>query len=229
MTDVLDRPAPPPDRTVAYGTDPHQVADVWDNPGRPRVLFVHGGFWRAVHDRRHARPLAADLAARGYAVTSVEYRRVGQPGGGWPGTLDDVALAVDTFGADVLVGHSAGGHLALWAGARRGIPVVALAPVADVYDAYREGTGDGAVVGLLGGGPDEHPDRYAAAQPGDTRRAILVHGVEDDEVPVTQSRAYARRTGAGIVELPGTGHFEVIDPQSAVWSHVVHAISTLCS
>ena len=129
--DVLSRPARPPDLTLTYGR-PDLVADLFLPPadpgaaGVPLIVFLHGGFWRAAYDRKHARPLAEALAAAGLAVCVPEYRRVGQDGGGWPGTFDDVRAAVErlpdlvagaTAGrADairpVLAGHSAGGHLA---------------------------------------------------------------------------------------------------------------------
>jgi acetyl esterase/lipase len=249
--EVLDRPARRPDFTVRYGTHPDQIADVRVPPaGRaptgPLVIFIHGGFWRAAYDRSHTGPLAADLAARGYPVATIEYRRVGQPGGGWPGTLDDVAAAVervpdlvsDQIGAaahrPVLAGHSAGGHLALWYASRahgaedpalRG--VLALAPVADLALAYRLGLGDGAVAALLGGGPADAPDRYASAQPGRPAvPVIIVHGAEDDVVPVAVSRVYAWE-GMKLIELPGVEHYAVIDPDSSAWSAVVGALGAI--
>ncbi|RIQ34967.1 alpha/beta hydrolase, partial [Jiangella rhizosphaerae] len=134
--EVLTRAAPPPSLTVTYGELPDQVADVWLPAGKagpmaPLVVVVHGGFWRAEYDRRHARPQCAGLAAAGYAVAAIEYRRAGA-GGGWPATFDDAATALDTVPALVAdataggtarvdanrvvhVGHSAGAHLAVWA------------------------------------------------------------------------------------------------------------------
>ena len=241
--EVLDRPAPPPDRTVRYGDHPDQVVDLRIptpiRPEHPPVIFVHGGFWRAAFDRAHAGPLAAGLAARGHAVATVEFRRVGQTGGGWPGTFDDVAAAVSVAitelpdGPPVLAGHSAGGQLALWYAARapgRVRAVLALAPVADLALAYRLGLGDGAVGALLGGGPDEVPDRYAAADPARHGPlpvpAVLVHGTEDDRVPVTVSRSYAAVAGPAVrlVELPGIEHFGLIDPLSPAWAEVLRAL-----
>jgi acetyl esterase/lipase len=250
--EVLTRPAPRPDCTVRYGPHPDHVADVRVPPaGReptgPLVVFIHGGFWRAAYDRSHTGPLAADLAARGYPVATVEYRRVGQPGGGWPGTLDDIVVAVervpglvgDRTGVDatrpVLAGHSAGGHLALWyAGdtATRAGPValrgvLALAPVADLALAYRLGLGAGAVAELLGGGPADFPDRYASAQPG--RPAVpvaIVHGTEDDVVPTAVSRAYVHE-GVKRIELPGVEHYAVIDPHSTAWSEVLGVLGAI--
>lgn len=249
--EVLDRPAPRPDFTVRYGTHPDQIADVRVPPaGRaptgPLVIFIHGGFWRAAYDRTHTGPLAADLAARGYPVATIEYRRVGQPGGGWPGTLDDVAAAVERvpdlvserIGVDahrpVLAGHSAGGHLALWYASRADVAeraqprgVLALAPVADLALGYRLGLGNGAVAALLGGGPTDVPDRYASAQPGcPPVPVVIVHGIEDDVVPVAVSRAYACE-GMKLIELPGVEHYAVIDPCSPAWSTVVGALGAI--
>jgi acetyl esterase/lipase len=268
--DVLSRPAREPDRTLRYGTDPNQLVDLHLPPdgtpdadraplrqaarpdadraplrqaarrGRPPVVFVHGGFWMAEWDRRHIRPLAEALAARGHPVASVEYRRVGQPGGGWRGTFDDVAAGVRAAadltaqaGPPVVAGHSAGGQLALWVASRAGAPVagvLALAPVADLPLGYALGLGDGAVGALLGGAPDQVPDRYAYAEPGPPGvPTVLVHGTEDRWVPVELSRAYAARTGSEVrlVELPGVGHFAPIDPVSGAWPAVLSSLDQL--
>jgi acetyl esterase/lipase len=225
------------------------------------VLFLHGGFWRAAYDRAHTGPLAAALAAEGFAVCTPEFRRTGQPGGGWPGTFDDIAAAVDRLpglvrdaaGADViggvpavLAGHSAGGHLALWAAARHMLPpdapwyaaqpqvagVVALAAVSDLAACYAMRLGHDAVVPLLGGGPSQFPERYRMTDPvrllplGCPVR--LVHGTADDVVPCSLSRDFAargRETGCDVslAELPGAGHFDVIDPLSGAWPRVAAA------
>ncbi|MEN3610253.1 alpha/beta hydrolase [Plantactinospora sp. ZYX-F-223] len=249
--EVLDRPAPPPDLRLRYGTDPEQVADLRlpaapAGPARPLVVVVHGGFWRAEYDRRHTGPLAADLAGRGYPVAQLEYRRTGQPGGGWPGTFDDVTAGIAALpglvgavlpagrmapGPPILLGHSAGGHLALWAALRapagvRG--VLALAPVLDLAEAYRLDLDGGAVAALLGGGPEEVPDRYAAADPARAAappiRTSIVHGTLDQQVPVAPSRRYAARahgTDLRFVELPECEHFGLIDPLSRAWTVVL--------
>jgi acetyl esterase/lipase len=139
--DVLTRPAPSPDHVLRYGPLPDQVADLRLPPGLGAgdtgqapvlVLLLHGGFWRAAYDRKHLGPLAAALAAENFLVCTPEFRRTGQPGGGWPGTFDDVVAAVDRLpglvrsvlegaarpGQIILAGHSAGGHLALWSAGR---------------------------------------------------------------------------------------------------------------
>ncbi|HMH92733.1 MAG TPA: alpha/beta hydrolase, partial [Streptosporangiaceae bacterium] len=231
------------------------------------VIFLHGGFWRAAFDRTHTGPLAEALASAGFAVCTPEYRRTGQPGGGWPGTFDDVVAAVDALpdlvaaaaaasggradlGRVVLAGHSAGGHLALWAAGRgvlpeggrwaaagvAGVPaaagVVSLAGVCDLAACFRLGLGGDAAGALMGGGPDRYPDRYRAADPTGLLptgiRSRLVHGTADDRVPAELSIRYAERgRGAGddvtCELLAGLEHFEVIDPLSGAWPAVLAA------
>jgi len=250
--DVLSRPARPPDLELSYGR-PDQVADLWLPPGHvpdaaPLIVFLHGGFWRAAYDRTHVGPLAEALAAAGFAVCVPEYRRVGQDGGGWPGTFDDVRAAVERLPgltadaavgradatSPVLAGHSAGGHLALWAAGQpagdRVSAVVSLAGVCDLAACYRDGLGQRAADGLMGGGPDQVPGRYEQADPMAAvplaTRVVLIHGTADDRVPWQQSDGYAAAAvaaggAARCVLLPGTGHFEVIDPLSAAWPAVL--------
>ncbi|MFG1915101.1 alpha/beta hydrolase family protein [Micromonospora sp. NPDC048898] len=254
---VLTRPAPGPDRTVAYGDHPDQVADLrcpaGAGPALPLVVVLHGGFWRVEYDRRHTDPLAAALAADGYPVAQLEYRRTGQPGGGWPGTLTDVLTGVAelpglaaealpgrvTRAAPILVGHSAGGHLALYVAATAPATVggvLALAPVADLGEAYRRDLDSGAVAALLGGGPAEVPDRYAATDPRllvpARTRTVVLHGSEDQQVPVEMSRGFVTEaTAAGsdisLVELPGCEHFGLIDPESTAWPRVLAGLRSL--
>jgi acetyl esterase/lipase len=240
--DVLTRPAPPPDRTLSYGPLPDHVIDV-RLPSRlpaPVVAVIHGGFWRAIYDRLHTGPMATALAAAGYVVAIPEYRRTGQEGGGWPGTLDDVAAALDAIpdllapygsGPPTWLGHSAGGHLALWAASREGaLPggVVSLAGCADLGMCADLELGEGATAAFLGGTPEEVPDRYAAADPvrlpPPAAPVTLLHGTADDRVPIEVSRSYAARTGATLRELPGVGHFALIDPLSAAWPEVLAAL-----
>jgi acetyl esterase/lipase len=274
---VLSRPAPPPDLTVSYGPHPDQVADIRLPPATPTaapaplLLLWHGGFWRAEYDRAHLGPMASDLAGRGIAVASVEFRRTGG-GGGWPTTFTDVAESADALPALVAeaaparvvrgrvgyAGHSAGGHLAVWAALRDRLPagapgrsvgagrpgehgrvavaprvtgVLALAAVLDLADAYSLGLGEDAVGALLGGSPEQVPDRYAAADPAgyDAPGAslLLVHGDRDSRVPVAMSRRYAAATGSALTEVAGADHFAVIDPESEAWPAVVDALHRL--
>ncbi|MDQ7907097.1 alpha/beta hydrolase [Phytohabitans sp. ZYX-F-186] len=248
---VLHRPTPPPDATVRYGDHPDQIADVRMPPprakARPLVIVVHGGFWRAEWDRSHISPLAAALAAAGYPVAQLEYRRTGQPGGGWPGTFADVVAGVTAipqlmglgWAPPLLLGHSAGGHLALWyalAGPAPVLGVVALAPVADLAEAHRLDLDQGAVAALLGGGPTEVPDRYAEADPSARTppgvRSVIIHGARDRHVPVEISRKYtatARAEGGDVslIELPESEHFALIDPQSSAWPVVKSTLQSM--
>ena len=283
VADVLSRSARPPDLVLRYGDGPDNVADVHvpaaavtaaDRTGERALLtiFIHGGFWRAQYGREHTAPLAEALAANGIVVCAPEYRRTGQPGGGWPGTFDDIAAAVDRLpelvaeatgglvaadaGGVILAGHSAGGHLALWAASRHLLPpgsrwyaersgwrgVVALAAVSDLAGAERQALGQQAVRALMGGGPAEvADDRYWQADPARLLPAggpvWLVHGMADDRVPYLMSLDYARwaraagarAAAATCVLLPGAGHFEVIDPLSREWPQVAEAFSRVGS
>ena len=276
---VLVRSARPPDLTLRYGDDVNQVADVHlpaaaalsgaGAGGRGLfALFLHGGFWTAQYGREHTAPLAEALARAGFAVCAPEYRRSGQRGGGWPGTFDDVAAAVDRLPwlvseavgglidsqRLVLAGHSAGGHLALWAASRHRLPagspwrrtdaiagcgVVALAAVCDLAACHELRLGQRAADALMGAGPERFPDRYAATDPirllpiGVPVR--LVHGTADDRVPHEMSVQYAARAratgdlGTECTLLPGAGHFDVIDPLSAVWGAVEDAFRSACA
>jgi acetyl esterase/lipase len=249
---ILDRPAPGPDRVLRYGTAEHQVVDLYvphdEAAGYPAawVVLVHGGFWRAEWDRTHLRPLADALRSQGYAVALVEYARTGMRGGGWPGTLDDVAAALTAVRDDVatvrgaaplvLVGHSAGGHLAAWllhqpaAAATPGRPDVAgavsLSGCLDLGLVAELGLDDGAAADLLGGGPGEVPDRYGTADPARLGRTpyplVVVHGTADEQVPVAVAHSWWAAAGSPgrdrLVLLEGVGHFPVIDPSTPAFT-----------
>jgi len=190
-------PAPPADHRETYGTGPLQFGELrLPNRGRrvPVVVLIHGGCWRSAYDLAHLAAAAASIATAGYAVWVPEYRRVGDDGGGWPGTFEDIANAVDhvrvlavrypTLDTTrvVLAGHSAGGQLALWAASRRAgdaLPgaganqaplrvagVVALAAITDVAEYGAKTTGcNSAVTPLMGGTAAQVPDRYRAVSP----------------------------------------------------------------
>ncbi|HEX2174024.1 MAG TPA: alpha/beta hydrolase [Dehalococcoidia bacterium] len=259
----------------AYGPAPQHFGDLRLPGGagqHPVVMLIHGGFWRSHRTLDLMQPIAEDLAARGVASWNVEYRRVANadlgtpadPGAGWPGTLQDLAAAADHLrilaGSEPLdlrrvavVGHSAGGHLALWLAARPKIaggsvevaegtalfgpdplPIraaVSLAGVNDLAESHRRNLGAGAVAGFLGGSPAEVPDRYALASPAELLPLgvpqVLVHGDEDEHVPIAISRIYtAAARGVGdpdirLHEFPGLDHFAVIDPRSEAWAITV--------
>lgn len=233
--DVLNRPAPPPDHTVRYGPGPDQIADVRGRADTdlPMIVILHGGFWRPEWDRTHTGPLAAALAEIGYPVAQLEYRR----GAGWAAMADDVVSGVaalaERYGPPLLLGHSAGGQLALWyasAAAPRARGVVALAPVADLAEAYRLDLDDGAVAALFGGAPDEAADpcrRVPIKLP-----SVILHGGADRYVPIDLSRHltdvdHAAGGASSLVELPQVGHFALIDPEAATWAEVTTALRSL--
>jgi acetyl esterase/lipase len=221
------------------------------------VVVIHGGFWRARYDLALGRPLAADLAARGYAAWNLEYRRA-LAGGGWPGAFEDVAAGIDLLAAlpvdtsrVVAVGHSAGGHLAAWAAGRAKLPpgapgwnpavavtgVVSQAGVLALADCARERVGDGAALDLMGGGPGELPEQYRLADPiaGVPLGVpvLCLHSRGDRNVPYSYSERYvAAATAAGgqatLTETHGD-HFTLIDPVSADWAAAMAALPALLS
>ncbi|MEV7614833.1 alpha/beta hydrolase [Streptomyces sp. NPDC089799] len=277
---AFSHPPVVPDATAAYGEHPDQIVDFYaprgdHGPGpAPLVVLLHGGAWRAPYDRQHITPLADFLARRGFAVANVEYRRgsalphqggSGPVAGRWPETFDDVAAAMDALPAlaaaavpradlrrTVLTGHSAGGHLALWAAARHVLPadaptawrlpeppelrgVVALAPIADFTVAEELGVCGGASAQLLGGeGPFASRLPYAdpaALLPTGIATAI-VHGREDIVVPPQVAEAYveaAAKAGetVGLTLLSDVGHFPLIDPAADASAVVAEEIAQL--
>ncbi len=242
-------------RRIAYGEDPSQWGDLYLPEGDPRgvVVVIHGGFWLARYDHTYGAPLAADLAARGWAAWNLEYRRVGDGaggGGGDPETFDDIAAGIDKLadlGLDlstvVTLGHSAGGHLATWAASRGRFPqwaggvdvthVISQAGVVDLVAAHEAGLGTGAVENFLGRAPgaDDAPLDPIRQVPLDVP-VWCVHGTDDSNVPISQSQDYvAAAVGAGavaeLVTIEGGDHFVVIDPSSPAWARTVTILDTI--
>lgn len=204
------------------------MAELFPPPGVARgvAVVLHGGFWRAAYDRHLMDDLCRDLAARGWAAWNLEYRRLGE-GGGWPATFDDVEAGIRASNTVLLepcvaIGHSAGGHLALWAAARGLVTyAVAQAGVVDLAEAARLRLSDGVVSELVP--PELYPLASPAAMLPLGVPQLLVHGEDDDTVPVEMSRAYAEAAGdeVTLVTLPGVGHYEHLDPSSAAWQAVI--------
>jgi acetyl esterase/lipase len=240
---VLTEPPPPDaDARLAYGPEPLQFGDLRLPAGagrHPVVVFVHGGYWQAIYNLTHAGHLCGDLAAHGIATWNVEYRRVGDPGGGWPAPLEDVCRALDHLTAleseyaldlsrTLLMGHSAGGQLALLAAPRSGVPlraVVSLAGVVDLHATHRQGDDGGLIARLLGGGPEDAPRRWRDASPSSHLplgfRYVLACGTEDVHwEPNRLTAETARRAGDDVelLPLPGAGHFELVDPLAPEWA-----------
>ena len=247
--DIMSIPAPPADFRIPYGGNEFQFADLRLPTGKgphPVVIVIHGGFWRAAYDLLYAGHVAAALTRHGAATWNIEYRRIGNPGGAYRGTLEDVANAalhlkkiatLHQLDLDrvVAIGHSAGGHLALWL---HSIPlhgVVSLAGVADLRRAYELKLSNTVVGEFLGGSPEQYPERYRDADPIQRLpkhvRTRLVHGEKDDTVPIEIAERYekaARAAGDDCSLLRfDSDHFDIVDPRSAIWPRVSSAILEL--
>lgn len=235
---VYSRAAGQPDETVSYGTEGEQIADLRFGgagaEGRPLVIVVHGGFWRPRWDRYHAGSQSAGIASAGWTVATLEYRRVpGQP----DLTLQDVSRSLELLpslakrhnGKVLLIGHSAGGHLVLWAGATlvgaNIAGVIALAPAADLQLSQQLELGSGAVLAFLGVDAKERPDVDPKVLPTPRMPVTIIHGALDDTVPPEVSHSYvAAHRSARLVELRDTGHAAVIDPLSRAWPTVIEEL-----
>ena len=243
--DILALTPPPADHRIPFGTDGNQFGDLRLPKGKmpsPVVMNIHGGYWRAKYDLVHAGHLCAALTTKGCATWNVEYRRVGNPGGGWPGTFEDIADAYRFLGQIarrysldtsrvVVMGHSAGGQLALClAGHEPSVHrAVSLAGVVDLQRAFDLHLSNDAVVEFLGGKPNEVPEHYQDADPLRLHmaqaRQLMIHGSSDDVVPPEFSRDYvSKKKKAGekveLSEIARADRFDLIDPRSAAWSQV---------
>lgn len=264
VRDLLALEAPPPDHRLAYGEEALQFGHLRLPEGRgpyPVVLLVHGGCWLERYDITHLGALEEAISGQGFAVWSVEYRRVGNEGGGWPGTFLDVAAAADHLRAlaepyeldlshVLAVGHSAGGQLALWLAARPKLhessplfsedplpiaAVLGLAPAPDLARLYQEGVCGRVIEGLMGGSPEDLPERYGQGSPMQlvpigVPQVILTGGRDRRWGP--SGHAYAKvAQEAGdeveLLEIEAAGHFEPVAPGSVAWPAVVAALEKL--
>jgi len=242
---ALEQPGTAPDAVARYGSDVAQCIDL-RRGGRgagshPLILLLHGGFWRPAYDRRHMAPMAAALAELGWSTANVEYRRMpGEP----RATLDDVRAAVEFLatnhagtpndGRMIVVGFSAGGHLALWLAATssrstlRG--ALGLAPVADLRCARQLSLGDGAVDRFVGAHCSDLQAFDPARLPAASRTVSIVHGDQDSTVPLAVSESYmAAHPATRLISLAGVGHFALVDPRSAAWPAVVDELQRICA
>lgn len=218
-----------PVETIRYGEHEDQELDLRrPGPAAPLAIVLHGGFWRAGFARDTTAALAVGLTRAGWATANVEYRRLGA--GAYRELLDDVCAAARGLDAAVAIGHSAGGHLALWLAAKGGVrAAVALGGVCDLAAAERDHLGEDAVRELFGGPACADADPAQLLPLGVPQ--VLVHGVHDDTVPVEHARDYAARARAAgddcrLVELGDAGHFDVIDPLYPGFARIVEALPT---
>jgi len=248
---ILTDTPPPSDARMPYGDGEFHFGDLRVPRGAgpfPAAMFIHGGYWRARYDLKHTSFVCAALTKAGLVTWNLEYRRVGNPGGGWPGSFEDVTAGyqflrqlagkypIDTKRILVL-GHSAGGQLALALAAHhnsmRG--VVSLAGVVNLRRAWDLHLSHDAVAEFLGGDPQRVPDHYHEASPAELDihcKQLLIHGTEDDSVPVQMSRDYAKQKlekheSVNFSEIPKIGHFEIVDPESAIWPKAEKAVLSL--
>lgn len=264
--ELLALPRTAADLRISYGDQPGQYADLRVPPGRgpfPVVILIHGGCWRADFPNLDAMaPMAEALRKVGIASWNVEYRRLGDPDGGWPGTFQDIAAAQDKLrelaakhrldlSRVILLGHSAGAHLAHWAVLRPKLPsdselfrpdslpvrgVINLAGRVDMTDgieAYDTACFDTVVEKLLGGTPQSQARRYREASPEANLplgvRQTLISGQYEDFVPLAKAGAFVAKAGAAgddarLIVIPGIGHFETASPYSKAWPEVLRAI-----
>lgn len=263
FADIQKLPKPPADHRLAYGSDPLQFGELRlpKTKGKhPVVIVVHGGCWFAEYDLHHLAAFSDALTKLGVATWTIEYRRIGNPGGAWPGTFQDVAKGADyvrelakKYPLDIkrviVIGHSAGGQLALWLAARRNLPktsvlysshplplvgVVSLAGISDLKK-YRPNCDD-SVNKLLGGSPEQVAERYQQTSPLELLPlkvpVRLIHGAKDQIVPIELGReleALAKQKGDNVklTTLDTAGHFDLISPLSKVWATVEKSVQSL--
>jgi acetyl esterase/lipase len=233
----------PADEKIAYGDDPLQYALLWrgeklqSTSPNALVILIHGGCWLSAYDIQHTYALSTGLAQAGFNVWSIEYRRTGNTGGGWPGTFEDIqagiyaAMAYNnsefTANKTAVIGHSAGGHLALLAGSK--IPklnsVIGLAPITDITE-YAKGTNNCQQVtkDFMQGMPKDKPAEYQLANPAKQvlhSNTILLQGNRDNIVPAFELESLNRT----VIMLKGVGHFDWIHPGSKAFAVLVKQLN----
>lgn len=263
FSDIDKLPKPPADHRIAYGNDPLQFGELRlpKTKGKhPVVIVVHGGCWFAEYDLNHLAAFSDALTKLGVATWTIEYRRIGNNGGAWPGTFQDVAKGADfvrelakKYPLDlkrvVVIGHSAGGQLALWLAARKNLPkesvlyapnplalagVISLAGISDLKK-YRPNCDD-SVNKLMGGTPEKFIDRYQQTSPIELLPLKipirLIHGANDKIVPLELGKEFAaaakkKGENVSLTILENAGHFDLISPLAKDWATIETNVKAL--
>lgn len=265
---VLAAPFRSADRRIEYGEDALQFGLLWEAQSanlkdtspksgsneliselnnapsdtaeseRPLVIFIHGGCWLSEYNIEHSYALTSAISHAGYNVLSLEYRRTGDVGGGWPGTYEDIVAGITVAGEEakqavntrsvVLVGHSAGGHLAVLAGQNMKVAgVIGLAAITDIEE-YAKGKNscETATPAFMGGSPQQRPQEYDKANPAKHKmrsKTVLLHGDQDAIVALS----HAQLTGAESHIEKGAGHFDWVHPGSPAFAHLLATLSAM--
>lgn len=265
--DIVKLPSVPPAAHLAYGPDPNQFADLRLPEGRgpfPVIAILHGGCWAEYADVTYTANLATALTRQGWATWNVEYRRVHQQGGGWPGTFLDAAHGIDALrdaakkypldlARTIAIGHSAGAQLALWAASRARLPkgsavfvpnplplrgVVSIGGIPDLraFAADPGGPCDGRQLRVLGGTPEQFPERYALVSPAGRLPLrvpqVLIWGERDSVAPHTLFQPYeehAKRAGDSVtsITVPGAGHHDLMSSEAPAYQVLVEQLRRL--
>lgn len=228
-------------KTYYYGKSESQCCELFlpeDGNKKKVVCLIHGGFWLYPYDKNQMNELALNLVQMGFVVWNIEYRRIGEPGGGWSGTFDDILAAVNYLGSFdeikesefTVVGHSAGGHLALWLSHQRELldlkirKVIALAPVTDLIGGFELNMGEGAVQKLLGTTPTENKERYLVTSPFEllpysSVSQVIIHGTSDEYIDIRMTNDYIHKAhildcDIEYIAVKDGYHLDFLDPLS---------------
>lgn len=231
---VFELPFEKPDRTISYGKSGDQVIDFYNSakPNDSVIVLIHGGYWRPEYDRKHLAPFAKALSSAGWSVALIEYRRIiGNPDAMVSDTKAAISKVKEEFSKIILIGHSAGGHLALvLSNFTNAIGTIALAPLTDLMKAEELDLDEGAVADFLGTPAALRSDLDPMRLPAPSNPTTIIHGALDIRVPVEFSRDYVAHKAEvkmNLTEIESIGHFELIDPRTGIFGQISRVLTSL--
>ena len=231
---VFELPYEKPDETISFGKSEDQVIDFYfpSDLKKPLIVLIHGGYWRPEYDRKHLAPLARALANIGWPVALIEYRRIiGNPDAMMSDVISAIEEVSNSYSNLILIGHSAGGHLALVAAHKvNASAIIALAPLTNLLSAEELDLDEGAVSDFLGAPAALRSDLDPTRLPALTNPTTLIHGTLDLRVPINFSHEYvAQKAGANVqfLEFENLGHFELIDPRSEIFAEISRVLTSM--